>query len=30
MMQTFDHVDTVVERAQAGLDVLKAQPEGQY
>ena len=29
MMQTFDHVDTVVERAQAGLDALKAQP-GQY
>ena len=27
MMQTFDHVDTVVERAQAGLDALKAQPE---
>ncbi len=27
MMQTFDHVDTVVNRAQAGLDTLKAQPE---
>jgi dienelactone hydrolase len=27
MMQTFEHVDTVVERAQAGLDALKAQPE---
>ena len=26
MMQTFDHVDTVVDRAQAGLDALKAQP----
>jgi dienelactone hydrolase len=27
MMQTFDHVDTVVNRAQAGLDALKAQSE---
>ena len=27
MMQTFDHVDTVVDRAQAGLDALKTQPE---